>query len=97
MAGPLSRETNEVAENGLGPRWLVVSDFFEVSVFEDCRPLACSPCPPPFPSLSGSLQGRKGLALGWGLKLLSEEAPWVQSVRWGTDGVGLAEGGANHD
>ena len=45
MAGPLSRETNEMAENGLGPRWLVVSDIFEVSFFEDCRPLACSPRP----------------------------------------------------
>ena len=50
MPGLLSRETNEMAENGLGPRWLVVSGSFEVRVFfEDCRPLACSPCPHPFP------------------------------------------------
>ena len=32
MAGPLSRETNEMAENGLGPRWLVVSDIFEKGI-----------------------------------------------------------------
>ena len=55
------------------------------------------PAPTLSPSLSGSLQGRKSLALGWDLKLLSEEAPWVQSVWWGTNGMGVAEGGANHD
>lgn len=90
MAGLLSRETNEVAENGLGPCWLVVSGSFEVRVFEDCRPLACSPLPYPFPILSGS-SGRKSLALGWDLKLLSEEASWVQSVWWGTNGMGVAK------
>lgn len=63
MAGPLSRETNEVAGNVLGLRWLVVWDSFEGVFLRIAGLWPGHPAPTLSPSLSGSVQGRKGLAL----------------------------------
>ena len=59
--------------------WALVGWLFQTSLKSVFLRIAglwpVHPAPNLSPSLSGSLQGRKGLALGWGLKLLSQEAP----------------------